>query len=99
MSNKVKYNLKNVHAAVLTETVTDGVTTFSYGTPKAIPGAVSIALDAEGESRNSLYRGNTDRQLEGYVTPRKGDPFRGRYHRGGGYKALNGAAEQTGDPQ
>ena len=50
MSNKVKYNLKNVHAAVLTETVTDGVTTFSYGTPKAIPGAVSIALDAEGES-------------------------------------------------
>jgi phi13 family phage major tail protein len=50
MSNKVKYNLKNVHAAVLTETVTDGVTAFSYGTPKPIPGAVSIALDAEGES-------------------------------------------------
>jgi len=50
MGNKVKYNLKNVHAAVLTETVTDGVTAFSYGTPKAIPGAVSIALDAEGES-------------------------------------------------
>lgn len=50
MSNKVKYNLKNVHAAVLTETVEDGVTSFSYGTPKPIPGAVSIALDAEGES-------------------------------------------------
>ena len=50
MGNKVKYNLKNVHAAKLTETVTDGVKTFSYGTPKAIPGAVSIALDAEGET-------------------------------------------------
>lgn len=50
MGNKVKYNLKNVHAAVLTETATDGETSFSYGTPKAIPGAVSIALDAEGES-------------------------------------------------
>lgn len=50
MGNKVKYNLKNVHAAKLTETVTNGVTSFSYGTPKAIPGAVSISLDAEGES-------------------------------------------------
>ena len=44
MGNKVKYNLKNVHAAVLTESVVDGETVFSYGTPKAIPGAVSIAL-------------------------------------------------------
>lgn len=50
MGNKVKYNLKNVHAAKLTEIVTNGVTAFSYGTPKAIPGAVSISLDAEGES-------------------------------------------------
>lgn len=50
MGNKVKYNLKNVHAAKLTETVTNGVSAFTYGTPKAIPGAVSISLDAEGES-------------------------------------------------
>ena len=50
MGNKVKFNLKNVHAAKLTETVADGVTSFSYGTPRAIPGAVSISLDAEGES-------------------------------------------------
>lgn len=46
MGNKIKYNLKNVHAAKLTKT--DG--TFSYDTPKPIPGAVSISLDAEGES-------------------------------------------------
>lgn len=50
MGNKVKYNLKNVHAAKLTETDVEGVSTFTYGTPKAIPGAVSISLDAEGES-------------------------------------------------
>ena len=50
MGNKVKYNLKNVHAAKLTEVIADGVSKFTYGTPKAIPGAVSISLDAEGES-------------------------------------------------
>jgi phi13 family phage major tail protein len=51
MGNKVKYNLKNVYAAKLTETVKDGVTTFNYDTPKPIPGAVSISLDAEGETK------------------------------------------------
>ena len=50
MGNKIKYNLKNVHAAKLTETTTSTGTTYSYDTPEPIPGAVSISLDAEGES-------------------------------------------------
>lgn len=50
MGNKVKYNLKNVHAAKLTEKVEGDVVTYTYANPKAIPGAVSIALDAEGET-------------------------------------------------
>lgn len=40
--NKVQFNLKNVHVAVL-----NGDNT--YGTPIAVPGAVSLALDPEGE--------------------------------------------------
>jgi phi13 family phage major tail protein len=45
-SNKVKFGLKNCHYAVLTES--GGVIT--YGTPKAIKGAVNLSLDATGDA-------------------------------------------------
>ena len=37
MGNKVKFNLKNVHAAKLTEKEEGGSAKFEYGVPKAIP--------------------------------------------------------------
>lgn len=43
----LRFELKNVHAAKLTRSE-DG--SFTYAKPKAIPGAVSISLDAEGDS-------------------------------------------------
>jgi len=48
-NNKVKYNLKNAHYALLTMGAND---TPTYGTPVALPGSVSISLEANGEPEN-----------------------------------------------
>ena len=56
-ANKVKYGLKNVHYALVTETVaTDGsgAISSSYGTLKALAGAVSLSLSNTADK--NLFR-------------------------------------------
>jgi len=71
MGNKVKYNLKNIYAAVMTEAITDGISTFTYVTPKKIPGAVSLSLDSEGSNDSfkadgvTYFRANSNNGYSG----------------------------------
>ena len=49
MENKVRFNLKNVHYAILTETEVAGVVQYAFGTPVHVPGAVNLDLQQQGE--------------------------------------------------
>lgn len=54
MANKIKYGIKNVYYAVATLAANNSAT---YGEPVALPGAVSLTLDPEGEN-NIFYADN-----------------------------------------
>lgn len=47
MANKIKYGIRNCYYAKATD---DGTGTLTYGTPVRLPGAVSLSLDAQGET-------------------------------------------------
>lgn len=51
MANKVKYGLSNVYYSVATETLDSetGQYTYTYGTPKALKGAVNLSMEAQGD--------------------------------------------------
>ena len=55
MSNKVRFGLKNVHTAIVTETTQSGVTTSAYATPVAFPGAVNLTVN-EASGDDSVFR-------------------------------------------
>ena len=55
MANKVKFGLSNVHIAKITYG-NDG--TITYGTPFALPGAVNLTMDPEGENAD-FFADNT----------------------------------------
>ena len=54
MANKIKYGIKNVYYAVATLAANNSAT---YDTPVALPGAVSLTLDPEGDN-NIFYVDN-----------------------------------------
>lgn len=60
MANKVKFGLSNVYVAKITygTDAQTGLPTITYGTPFAIPGAVNLSLDAEGDN-SPFYADNT----------------------------------------
>ena len=72
--NKVKFGLSNVHIAKITEA--DGVIT--YGTPFAMPGAISLTADPAGDTTPfyadniKYYIATSNQGYEGDFASRRG---------------------------
>ena len=54
MANKIKYGISKCYYAVATD---DGAGVLTYETPVALPGAVSLSLEAQGDT-NTFYADN-----------------------------------------
>lgn len=67
---KIRYGISNVYVAVLTE-ANDG--TISYGTPFALPGAVSLSIDPESGESTPFYADN----IVWYKTPEVNNGYTG----------------------
>lgn len=49
MADKVKFGFSNVYYSMVTETLTNGVYSYTFGEPVALPGGVSMTLSANGD--------------------------------------------------
>lgn len=74
-SNKVKFGLKNVYYALVTETESGGVITSSYGTPVAWKGAVNLEVNPTSEDNNVFRADDSDY----YVISGASQGFSGSY--------------------
>lgn len=54
---KVRFGISDVYYCKLTESVVSGATTYTYGSKVALPGAVSLTLDVQGDT-NDFYADN-----------------------------------------
>lgn len=74
MADKVKFGFSQVYYAMVEETLTNGQYTYEFGTPKALPGGVSLTLSASGDrtpfraDNIDYWVGNANSGYEGTLT-------------------------------
>lgn len=71
MANKVKFNIHDVHYAPVTTVGTDG--SYTYGTPVALPGAVAISLEPQGNDNEIFYADGIEYYVQSGSTGYEGD--------------------------